>query len=74
MVHPIERGNNYVKKGFNDIIEHTMVYLDYAATSPLLPEVIKAMHEAEQKYFANASALHTPGHLSMNKIEETREL
>ncbi|MBR2841546.1 cysteine desulfurase [Candidatus Saccharibacteria bacterium] len=51
-----------------------MTYLDYAATSPLLPGVIKAMHEAEQKYFANASALHTPGHLSMNKIEETREL
>ena len=74
MVHPSERGSNYVKKGFNDIIKHTMVYLDYAATSPLLPEVIKAMHEAEQKYFANASALHTPGHLSMNKIEETREL
>ena len=74
MVHPSERGSNYVEKGFNDIIKHTMVYLDYAATSPLLPEVIKAMHEAEQKYFANASALHTPGHLSMNKIEETREL
>lgn len=51
-----------------------MVYLDYAATSPLLPEVIKAMHEAETKFFANASALHTPGHLSMNKIEETRSL
>ena len=51
-----------------------MVYLDYAATSPLLPEVIEAMHEAEQRYFANASALHTPGHLAMNKIEETREL
>ncbi|MBR2725632.1 cysteine desulfurase [Candidatus Saccharibacteria bacterium] len=51
-----------------------MVYLDYAATSPLLPEVIKAMHEAEQKFFANASALHTPGHLAMNKIEETRSL
>ncbi len=32
------------------------------------------MHEAEQKFFANASALHTPGHLAMNKIEETREL
>ena len=74
LVHSSERGSNYVKKGFNDIIKHTMVYLDYAATSPLLPEVIKAMHEAEQKYFANASALHTPGHLSMNKIEETREL
>ena len=51
-----------------------MVYLDYAATSPLLPEAIEAMHEAEQKYYANASALHTPGHLSMNKIEEAREL
>ena len=51
-----------------------MVYLDYAATSPLLPEVIYAMREAEQRYFANASALHTPGHLSMNKIEEAREL
>ena len=51
-----------------------MVYLDYAATSPLLPEAIKAMHEAEQNYFANASALHTPGHLAMNKIEETRKL
>lgn len=74
MVHHSERGSNYFKKGFNDIIKHTMVYLDYAATSPLLPEVIKAMHEAEQKYFANASALHTPGHLSMNKIEEAREL
>ena len=47
-----------------------MVYLDYAATSPLLPEAIDAMREAEQRYFANASALHTPGHLSMNKIEE----
>ena len=51
-----------------------MVYLDYAATSPLLPEAINAMREAEQRYFANASALHTPGHLSMNKIEEAREL
>ncbi|MBR2709219.1 cysteine desulfurase [Candidatus Saccharibacteria bacterium] len=51
-----------------------MVYLDYAATSPLLHEAIKAMREAEQRFFANASALHTPGHLSLNKIEETREL
>lgn len=32
------------------------------------------MHEAEQNFFANASALHTPGHLAMNKIEEAREL
>ena len=51
-----------------------MVYLDYAATAPLLPEVIHKMHEAEGKFFANASALHTPGHLAMNEIEHTRAL
>lgn len=51
-----------------------MTYLDYAATVPLLPEVITAMHEAETRFFANASALHTPGHLAMNEIEETRAL
>lgn len=51
-----------------------MTYLDYAATSPLLPEVIDAMSEAERRYFANASALHTPGHLAMNEIEHTRGL
>ncbi len=51
-----------------------MTYLDYAATVPLLPEVIEAMHKAEKNFFANASALHTPGHLAMNQIEETREL
>lgn len=51
-----------------------MIYLDYAATVPLLPEVIEAMHKAETQFFANASALHTPGHLAMNEIEETREL
>ena len=51
-----------------------MTYLDYAATSPLLPEVIDAMNTAERRYFANASALHTPGHLAMNEIEHTRGL
>lgn len=51
-----------------------MIYLDYAATAPVLPEVTEAMREAEKRFFANASALHTPGHLAMNKIEKTREL
>ena len=51
-----------------------MTYLDYAATAPMLPEVIEAMHKAEKEFFANASALHTPGHLAMNQIEEAREL
>ncbi|MBQ6393935.1 cysteine desulfurase [Candidatus Saccharibacteria bacterium] len=51
-----------------------MIYLDYAATVPMLPEVLEAIHKAEEKYFANASALHTPGHLAMNEIEHAREL
>lgn len=51
-----------------------MVYLDYAATAPMLDEVREAMYEAEQRYFANASALHTPGHLAMNEIERARAL
>lgn len=50
-----------------------MIYLDYAATTPMLPEVLNAMHEAERRFFANASALHTPGHLAMNEIAKTRE-
>lgn len=49
-----------------------MIYLDHAATTPLLPSVRSAMHKAEKKFFANASALHTPGHLAMNEIENTR--
>lgn len=31
------------------------------------------MREAEQKFAANASALHTPGHQAMNEIEKCRE-
>ena len=56
------------------IINAKMTYLDYAATSPLLPEAREAMHRAEEQFFANASALHTPGHLAMNEIEHVREL
>ena len=51
-----------------------MVYLDYAATVPMLDEVREAMREAETRFFANASALHTPGHLAMNEIEKARGL
>ncbi len=51
-----------------------MVYLDNAATVPMSTRVLGAMHQAEKEYFANALALHTPGHLAHNKIEECREL
>ena len=32
------------------------------------------MYEAEKRFFANASALHTPGHQAMNEIEHARKL
>ncbi|MBR2544214.1 cysteine desulfurase [Candidatus Saccharibacteria bacterium] len=51
-----------------------MTYLDYAATVPMLEEVRETMRVAEERFYANASALHTPGHLAMNEIEKTREL
>lgn len=49
-----------------------MTYLDNAATTPMLSCVREAMHGAEEKFFANASALHTPGHLAHNVVEECR--
>ena len=51
-----------------------MVYLDYAATCPMLESVREKMMEASEKFFGNASALHTPGHLAMNEIEDCRWL
>lgn len=49
-----------------------MIYLDYAATSPLLPEVKARMKELIDSDFGNASALHSPGQLARSIIEEAR--
>ena len=49
-----------------------MVYLDFSATSPLIPEA-KAAMLAAMDLVGNPSALHTPGHLAMNAIEDARE-
>ena len=48
------------------------VYLDYAATAPLLPEVKAAMIEALEAGYGNASALHSAGHVASCAIEEAR--
>lgn len=49
-----------------------MIYLDYAATSPILPEAKKAMLDVLNNFPGNASALHTPGHRAHAIIEEAR--
>jgi cysteine desulfurase len=48
------------------------VYLDYNATTPLHPEVQKAMRAA-MKYFGNPSSLHEPGRQARKLIEDARK-
>lgn len=47
-------------------------YLDYAATTPLLPEVKLAMLSAMESGYGNASALHSAGHAASCAIEKAR--
>jgi cysteine desulfurase len=48
------------------------IYFDNAATTPLDQAVITAMHEAECKYFANPSSIHSPGQQSKVALENAR--
>ncbi len=49
-----------------------MPYLDHAATTPMLPEVIDAMAAAMAEV-GNASALHSSGRRARRAVEESRE-
>ncbi|HEX3650071.1 MAG TPA: aminotransferase class V-fold PLP-dependent enzyme, partial [Pseudonocardiaceae bacterium] len=49
-----------------------MVYLDHAATTPMLPEAVAAMSEA-LSMVGNASAVHTSGRQARRAVEEARE-
>jgi cysteine desulfurase len=48
------------------------VYLDYAATSPMDPEVIKEIQNQFKENYGNASSLHTAGHKARTVIENSR--
>jgi cysteine desulfurase len=48
------------------------VYLDHAATTPMLPEAIEAMTE-ELAEFGNPSSLHNAGRRARRVVEESRE-
>ena len=50
-----------------------MIYLDSAATSPILPSVKKAIIEAMDELYANPSELYTSGHLVADRIKKARE-
>ena len=48
------------------------VYLDHAATSPMLPEALAAMTE-ELAQVGNPSSLHNAGRRARRVVEESRE-
>src|SRR5215475_10165899 len=49
-----------------------LVYLDYAATAPMLPEAVAAMTE-ELAHLGNPSSLHNAGRRARRVVEESRE-
>jgi len=53
-------------------VRDSFVYLDHAATTPMLPEAIEAM-TAQMAAIGNASSLHTSGRLGRRVVEESRE-
>jgi cysteine desulfurase len=50
----------------------TLIYLDHAATTPMLPEVVAAMSE-ELALLGNPSSLHNAGRRARRVVEESRE-
>jgi cysteine desulfurase len=53
-------------------VREPLVYLDHAATTPMLPEAIEAM-TAQMASVGNASSLHTSGRAARRVAEESRE-
>ena len=49
------------------------IYLDYAATAPLDPQVAAAMHECLTREFGNPSSLHAAGRRARALVEAARE-
>jgi len=49
------------------------VYLDYAATTPQSPEVVKAMKPYFEKHYGNASSLHQFGQRAREAVEISRQ-
>lgn len=51
-----------------------MTYLDFAASTPLLPSVKKVLFDSFENDFSNPSSAHKLGQSSFEKIEEVREV
>jgi cysteine desulfurase len=55
-------------------IPGTSIYLDYAATTPLAPEVAQAMAEYASSSFGNPSSLHHRGRAAREAVDRGREI
>lgn len=49
------------------------IYLDHAATSPMIPAVTRVIAEAMELYIGNPSSIHAEGRTARAKIEESRK-
>src|SRR3954451_20665755 len=49
------------------------IYLDHNATTPLLPEVARAMAECEAAFSGNPASLHRAARHARQRLEEARE-
>jgi len=50
------------------------IYLDYAATTPMHPEVIEVMSDALKETYGNASSIYQRGRESRNQLNEAKEV
>ena len=51
-----------------------MIYLDYAANTPVNPKVLKAFNVATLTYFGNPNSLHKNGNEAKRKIDESSQI
>jgi cysteine desulfurase len=52
---------------------HRMIYLDYNATTPLLPEAFAAMRPYLETHFGNPSSIHATGREARAAIDDARD-
>lgn len=57
----------------NPEVTDSMIYLDYAASTPTLPEVVEAMTPWFLEYYGNPSATHIMGQKAAEAIDDVKE-
>lgn len=69
----IEKVKKYIRKQGKIMSDKNIIYLDYAANTPVDNEVLKVFNEATIKYYANPNSTHELGVLAKERIDEATE-